>query len=248
MDYSETFSPVANITSIRLCIALAAGFNWKLHQLDIKNAFHHGDRNEERYMVQPLGFIAQGEDKTVCKLRKILYGLKQSPRAWFGKFSQTLEIFGINKCKSDHSVFHKTSKQGIILLVVHMDDIVITENDEEGITSLKQFIHTHLQTKDLGELKYFLGVEVIRSNNGIFLCQRKYILDLLTETGKLGVKPQTTLLIPNFKLLPDEELFDNLGRYRRLVGKLNYLTITRPDVSFTVSIVSQYMSTPSKQH
>ena len=114
-------------------------------------------------MEQPLGFVAQGEIGKVCHLRKSLYGLKQSPRAWFGKFSQTVETFGMQKSESDHSVFYKNYSFGIILLVVYVDDIVITGSDSKGILSLKSFLHSRFYTKDLGMLKYFLGVEVMRS-------------------------------------------------------------------------------------
>jgi len=136
-------------------------------------------------MEQPPGFVAQGESDKVCRLRKSLYGLKQSPRAWFGKFRQALECFGMKKSTSDHSVFYQRSDNGITLLVVYVDDIVITGNDVSGITSLKTFLQGQFHTKDLGQLKYFLGIEVMRSKKGIYLSQRKYVLDLLSETGKL---------------------------------------------------------------
>lgn len=261
VDYSDTFSPVAKLTSVRLFISMAATHNWPLYQLDIKNAFLHGDLHEEVYLEQPPGFVAQGEYGKVCRLHKSLYGLKQSPRAWFGKFSQAIEKFGMLKCKSDHSVFYKQSAAGVILLVVYVDDIVITGSDSVGISSLKSFLHTQFHTKDLGMLKYFLGVEVTRSKKGIFLSQRKYVLDLLSETGKLGAKPSSTPMIPNVQLTPyltpmtpnmqrtkEDELFEDPEKYRRLVGKLNYLTVTRPDIAYSVSIVSQFMSSPTVHH
>ena len=136
-------------------------------------------------MEQPPGFVAQGEIGKVCHLRKSLYGLKQSPRAWFGKFSQAVEKFGLQKSKSDHSVFYRNSSSSIILLVVYVNDIVITGSDSTGISSLKSFLHGQFHTKDLGMLRYFLGVEVIRSKHGIFLSKRKYVLDLLSETENL---------------------------------------------------------------
>jgi len=123
--------------------------------------------------------------------------LKQSPRAWFGKFSQAIEKFGMTKSKSDHFVFYEQSKAGIILLVVYVNDIVITGSDITGISSLKSFLHPQFHTKDLGMLKYFLGVEVNRSKRGIFLSQSKYVLDLLTETGKLETKPCSVPMIPS---------------------------------------------------
>ena len=134
------FSPVAKMTYVRLFISLAATYSWDLHQLDIENAFLHDDLQEEVYMEQPLGFVAQGEIGRVCRLRKSLYGLKQSPRVWFGKFSQAIEEFGMQKSKSDHSVFYRNSSSSIILLVVYVGDIVITRSDSKSISSLKSFL------------------------------------------------------------------------------------------------------------
>ncbi|XP_057993063.1 uncharacterized mitochondrial protein AtMg00810-like, partial [Hevea brasiliensis] len=207
------------------------------------------DLQEEVYMEQPPGFIAQGELGKVCRLRKSLYGLKQSPRAWFGRFSEAIQEFGMQKSKCDHLVFYRQSEVGLILLVVYVDDIVITGSDSAGISSLKTFLQTQFQTKDLGLLKYFLGIEVMRSKKGIFLSQRKYILDLLTETGKLGAKPCSAPMTPTLQLLAgDSELFEDPERYRRLVGKLNYLTVTHPDIAYVVSVVSQFMSSPTVAH
>ena len=229
VDYSNTFSPVAKMTYVRF------------HQLDIKNVFLHGDLQDEVYMEQPLGFVAQGEIGKVYRLRKSLYGLKQSPRAWFGKFSQTVEKFSLQKSKSDHSVFYRNSSSSIILLVVYVDDIVIPESDSTGISSLKSFLHGQFHTKDLRMLRYFLGVEVIRSKHGTFLSQRKYVLDLLSETGKLGAQPCSSPMAPGVHLTREGELFEDPEIYKRLVGKLNYLTVTHLNIAHSVSVVSQYM-------
>ena len=129
-------------------------------------------------MEQPPGFVAQEEIGKVCRLQRSLYGLKQSPRGWFGKFNQAVKTFGMQKSKSNHFVFYKNSTFCIILLVVYVDDIVITRSDSKGILSLKSFPHNQFHTKDLGMLKYFLGVEVMRSKQGILLSQQKYVLDM----------------------------------------------------------------------
>ena len=152
VDFSETFSPVAKLSSVRIIISLAATFHWPLYQLDVKNAFLHGDLTDEVYMEQPPGFVAQGESsQLVCKLKKSLYGLKQSPRAWFGRFSLVVTKFGLHRCGVDHSVFYKLSKHGKIWLLVYVDDIIITGDDIQGIKEQKMFLQKKFNTKDLGD-------------------------------------------------------------------------------------------------
>ncbi|RVX10877.1 Retrovirus-related Pol polyprotein from transposon TNT 1-94 [Vitis vinifera] len=213
-DYGDTFSPVAKIASVRLLLSMVAMRSWPLYQLDIKNAFLHGDLVGEVYMEQSPGFVAQGESGLVCRLRRSLYGLKQSPRAWYSRFSSVVQEFGMFRSTVDHSVFyHHNSSGQCIYLVVYVDDIVIRGSDQNGIQKLKQHLFTHFQTKDLGKLKYFLGIEIAQSSSGVVLSQKKYDLDILEETGKL-----------------------------------NYLTITRPDISFPVSVVSPFLQSPCDSH
>ncbi|RVW76991.1 Retrovirus-related Pol polyprotein from transposon TNT 1-94 [Vitis vinifera] len=220
-DYGDTFSPVAKIASVRLLLSMAAMCSWPLYQLDIKNAFLHGDLAEEVYMKQPPGFVAQGESGLVCRLRHSLYGLKQSPRAWFSRFSSVVQEFGMLRSTTDHSVFyHHNSLGQCIYLVVYVDDIVITGSDQDA-----------------------------QSSSGVVLSQRKYALDILEETDMLDCKLVDTPMDPNAKLVPGQgEPLGDPGRYRRLVGKLNYLTITRPDISFPVSVVSQFLQSPCDSH
>ena len=154
----------------------------------------------------------------------------------------------MQKSKSDHLVFYMNSSSSIILLVVYVDDIVITGSDSKGISSLKSLLQSQFHTKDLGMLRYFLGIKVMRSKYRIFLFQRKYVLDLLSETGKLGVKPCSFPMVPSVHLTREGKPFEDPKRYRRLVGKLNYLTVTRPNISHSVSVVSQYMSSPIVDH
>ncbi|KAL3749975.1 hypothetical protein ACJRO7_011017 [Eucalyptus globulus] len=200
-------------------------------------------------MEQPPGFVAQGESGLVCQLKKSLYGLKQSPRAWFGRFSEVVLSFGLSRCENDHSVFYKQSRGGKLFLIVYVDDIIITGDDLVGITELKTYLQQQFQTKDLGKLKYFLGIEVAQSHKGVVLSQRKYVLNLLTETGMLGSKPLDSPMEQGVKLVADGgEILNNPERYRRLVGKLNYLTVTRPDIALLVSVVRQFLSSPRTSH
>ena len=175
----------------------------------------------------------------MCRLHKAIYGLKQSPRAWFGKFNEVVLKFRLQCCHSDYFVFSHTFDRGKILLIVHVDDIIITGDDKQGIDDLKRCLQNSFRIKDLGKLRYFLGIEVAQSKEGISLSQRKYVFDILEETGLLGSKLVETPMDPNVKLYEDQgELLSNPERYRRLVGKLNYLTITRLNISFAVSVLS----------
>ena len=202
-DYGDTFSPIAKIAYVRLLLSMAAMCSWPLFQLNIKNVFLHGDLTEEVCMEQPPGFVAQGEFGSVCRLRRSLYGLKQSPRAWFDRFSYVVQEFGMLRSIADHSVFyHHNSSGQCIYLVVYVDDIVSTGSDQDGIQKLKQHLFTHFQTKDLGKLKYFLEIEIVQSSSAVVLSQRKYALDILEETGMLDCKPVDTPMDPNAKLVP----------------------------------------------
>ena len=146
-------------------------------------------------------------------------------------------------------MFSHTFDKGKILLIVNVDDIIIAEVDKQDIDDLKRYLQNSFQTKDLGKLRYFLGIEVARSKEGINLSQRKYVLDILEETGLLVSKPVETPMDPNVKLYEDQgELLSNPERYCRLVGKLNYLTITHSDISFAISVLSQFMKDPRLPH
>ena len=131
---------------------------------------------------------------------------------------------------------------------MYVDDIIITGDDMAGISSLKSFLHGQFHTKDLDMLKYFLGVEVMRSKRRVFLSRRKYVLDLLSKTGKLAAKTCQSPMAQSLHLTREDELFEDLERYRRLVGKLNYLMVTHPDIAYFISVVSQYKSSPIVDH
>ena len=272
LDYQETFAPVAKLNTIRVLLSVAANLDWPLHQLDIKNAFLNGKLKKEVYMTLPPGF-EKGKSNKVCKLKKSLYGLKQSPRAWFDRFSKVLKSEGYKQGLSDHTMFVKTEGGRRCILIVYVDDIIITGDHVDEMSRIKFALGKEFEVKDLGDLKYFLGMEVARSKRGIYVSQRKYILDLLEETGMLGCNPEPTPIIPPKKrkkkpskegeseddseteeddIETEEEAKEQEAvdkeRYQRLVGKLIYLSHTRPDIAFAVSVASQYMSDPRKVH
>ncbi|XP_073067135.1 uncharacterized protein [Primulina eburnea] len=252
IDYFETFSPVAKIVTVRTLLALAAVHGWFLTQLDVNNAFLHGELAEEVYMLLPPGYHSKGvilPTNAVCKLHKSLYGLKQASRQWFSKFSSTLLTIGFIQSHADSSLFIRSQGNVFLALLVYVDDIVIATNDEKEAVDLKIFLDSHFKLKDLGNLKYFLGIEVARSSRGISICQRHYALQLLTEAGLLGCKSRSTPLDTNLKLNDEDgDLLTDPFLYRKLMGKLLYLTITRPDLAYSVNKLSQYVSKPRGPH
>lgn len=167
------------MNSVRVLISLTTNYGWSLLQFDVKNAFLHGDLEEEVYMDTPPGFQTTNSLGKVCKLRKALYGLKQSPRAWFERFRTTMVNAGYMQAQADHTLFIKHQGKKITTLIVYVDDIVITGNDDVEISSLKKKLSNEFKIKDLGSRRYFLGIEVARLKQGVFLSQRKYVLDLL---------------------------------------------------------------------
>lgn len=249
VDYEETFAPVAKLNSIRVLLSLAANLDWPLHQLDIKNAFLNGDLEEEVYMDVPPGLDTEDSFRKVCILKKSLYGLKQSPRSWFERLTRVVKKHGFTQCQTDHTMFIKSASTGKkAIMIVYVDDIILTGDHVEELKHLKDVLAKEFEVKDLGKLKYFLGMEVARSHKGIFVTQRKYTVDLLRETGMLGCKPVSTPMEPQGKQHMEGSRPTDKGSYQRLVGKLIYLSYTRPDISFVVGMVSRYMNQPTKNH
>ncbi|KAJ9557693.1 hypothetical protein OSB04_012307, partial [Centaurea solstitialis] len=228
MDYDETFAPVAKMTTVRTLIAVASIRQWKICQMDVKNAFLNGDLHEEVYMTPPPGVAHKlGE---VCRLRKALYGLKQAPRAWFEKFS----------------TMHGA---GRILLSLYVDDMIITGDDHDGIEYLKQELAHRFAMKDLGTLRYFLGIEVAQSKKGYLLSQTKYISDLFERARLSDKKTVDTPLETNVHYTPTDGVpLSDPSLYRTIVGSLVYLTVTRPDIAHAVHVVSQFVTAPTTVH
>ncbi|RVW74747.1 Retrovirus-related Pol polyprotein from transposon RE1 [Vitis vinifera] len=250
IDYTKTFAPVAKINTVRVLLSLAANLDWPLQQFDVKNVFLHGELSKEVYMDLPPGcMVSEKQCQKVCKLKKSLYGLKQSPRTWFGRFTKSMRAFGYRQSNSDHTLFLKKQHGKITTLIVYVDDMVVTRNDPEERKALQNYLSREFEMKDLGPLKYFLGIEVSRSSEGIFLSKKKYALDLLQETGMLGCQPVNTPIEEGLKLCVEpNQVSTDKGRYQRLVGRLMYLAHTRPDLAYALSVVSQYMHNPGEQH
>ncbi|KAM1079012.1 hypothetical protein ACFX2B_013622 [Malus domestica] len=246
LDYSETFSHVAKPVTIRILLTLACQFDWFLNQLDVSNAFLHGTLTESVFMHQPPGFEDATKPHHVCHLHKSLYGLKQAPRAWYEKLHGALVSLGFTGSQNDHSLFIKKDPH-LVFVLVYVDDILVTGPSSAACQTVIKKLSSLFPVKDLGPLHYFLGIEVKRSSSGIFLNQSKYILDLLHKSHMDGSKPCATPLSTD-KLDHDSPLLDNLTEYKSLVGALQYLTWTRPDLSFAINLVCQYMHRPRVSH
>ncbi|GJT65879.1 retrovirus-related pol polyprotein from transposon RE1 [Tanacetum coccineum] len=237
------------MVSVKALLVLAIHHNWIIEQLDINNAFLHGDLHEEVCMIVPQGYSKQLPPNTVCKLTKSLYGLKHVNRQWFYKLTTFLSTLGFHQSYADTSLFTLSQGSHFTALLVYVDDILLAGNHQPTITSIKQQLYNQFSIRDLGPLHYYLGIEVLRNAHGLVMSQRKYALELLKCGNVLNAKPISTPLDPIQSLnLTDGEPLPNPSLYRTLVEKLIYLTITRPDISFASQLLSKFSQEPRTPH
>ncbi|WVZ81917.1 hypothetical protein U9M48_029243 [Paspalum notatum var. saurae] len=246
-DYDETFAPVAHMTTVRALLVVASVRAWSISQLDVKNAFLNGELREEVYMQPPPGYsVPEG---MVCRLRRSLYGLKQAPRAWFQRFASVVTAAGFSASAHDPALFVHTSSRGRTLLLLYVDDMIITGDDPQFIAFVKARLSEQFLMSDLGPLRYFLGIEVFSTHEGFFKSQEKYIQGLLDRASITDHKTEETPMELNLHLsATDGEPLDDPTRYRHIVGSLVYLGITRPDIFNSVHILSQFVSAPTQLH
>uniref|UniRef100_A0A1J3HVA2 Retrovirus-related Pol polyprotein from transposon TNT 1-94 n=2 Tax=Noccaea caerulescens TaxID=107243 RepID=A0A1J3HVA2_NOCCA len=249
LDYSETFSPVVKSITIRVVLQLAVNHNWGIKQIDVNTAFLQGTLHEEAYVTQPEGFVDKDRPHYVCRLRKALYGLKQAPRAWYQELKSFLCDLGFLNSLADTSVFTYIAGANVVFVLVYVDDIIVTGSTP---TILRDFIATlsgRFSLKDPTDITYFLGIEANRTSRGLHLMQRRYVLDLLTKTNMLGAKPVTTPMAVSPHLsLSSGVLLSDPKEYRTVVGSLQYLSFTRPDIAYCVNRLSQFMHRPTNLH
>jgi len=199
-------------------------------------------------MVVPQGVITSKPNQ-VCKLMKSLYGLKQASIKWYEKLTSLLLANQYTQSQSDHSLFIKNTDTSFTVLLVYVNDVIIAGNSMLEFHNIKSILHSAFKIKDFGQLKYFLGLEVAHSSKGISLCQRKYYIDLLTDTGQLASKPVSTPSEPACKLHQDTSApYTDVASYKRLVVRFIYLTNTRPDITFATQQLSQFLSSPTEKH
>lgn len=258
IDYSEIFSPVVKITTIRLVLSMVATEDLFLEQLDVKTAFLHGDLEEDIYMHQPEGFVVQGKEGSVCRLKKSLYGLKQAPRQWYKKFDSFMCSVGYIRCQADHCCYVRHFDNSYIILLLYVDDMLIAGASIDEINNLKKQMSEHFAMKDLGAAKQILGMRIVRDRvrGTLRLSQAEYVKKILSRFNMDKAKPVGTPLGSHFRLSKDqspksEEERDYMSKvpYASAIGSLMYAMVcTRPDIAHAVGVVSRYMSNPGKQH
>ena len=249
LDYFETFSPVVKAATIRIILTIALSFKWELHQLDVHNAFLNGDLQEQVYMTQPPGYIDTAFPTKVCKLNKALYGLKQAPRAWFQRLSSALLQWGFSSSKTDSSMFIHFGQSSTLIMLIYVDDIILTGSSSSQLSSLIAKLNSVFALRDLGKLSYFLGIEVAYHDGSMTLSQSKYVSDLLHRTTMFDTKPAHTpgAVGQNLSKFDGNPLTD-VTQYQSVVGALQYLTMTRPDIAFAVNKACQFMQHPTSAH
>lgn len=218
--------------------------------MDVKTAFLHGSLKEEVYVEQPEGFKVQDHETHVCRLKKSLYGLKETPRTWYERIGSYLMMLGFMRSDVDPNLYFKVEKDRPLILVLYVDDLFLIGNDPL-IHQCKRELASQFEMKDLGLIHYFLGLEVWQKPGEIFLTQGKYIVKLLERCGMVDYKSMTTPMELNFKKLCGSVVESELANpieYRQLVGALVFLVDSRPDICFVVNTLSQYMVEPQHIH
>ena len=249
VDFEETFAPVARLESIRMLLAYASNKSFVLFQMDVKSAFLNGIINEEVYVEQPSGFIDPNSPNHVFKLSKALYGLKQAPRAWYGRLSTFLIenkfVRGIN----DTTLFTKTEDNHTLLVQIYVDDIIFGSTNPKLSKDFGNLMSSEFEMSMMGELNFFLGLQIKQLPDGIFVNQAKYAKELVKKFGIDESKAAPTPMATNIYLDADEAGKSvEITKFRAMIGSLLYLTASRPDIMFAVCLCARFQANPKESH
>ncbi|GJW89283.1 retrovirus-related pol polyprotein from transposon TNT 1-94 [Tanacetum coccineum] len=247
IDYDETYAPVARLESIRILLAYACALD--LFQMDLKSAFLNSFMNEEIYMAQPLGFIDFANPNHVYRLKKALYGLKQAPKAWYDRLKAFLIKHDCTMGMVDNTLFTKKKNSNLIIVQIYVDDIIFGSTCQELCDDFAKIMHDEFEMSMMGELNFFLGLQIKQLEDGIFFNQSKNIKEMLKKFGLEDSKPMKTPMSTETKLTKDEEgeSVDNT-KYRGMIGSLLYLTASRPDIIFSVYLCARFQEDPKTSH
>ncbi|GJY89272.1 putative ribonuclease H-like domain-containing protein [Tanacetum coccineum] len=249
IDYDEVFAPVARIEAIRLFLAFASFMGFIVYQMDVKSAFLYGTIDEEVYVSQPPGFVDPDHPTKVYKVVKALYGLHQAPRAWYATLSTFLEKHGYKRGTIDKTLFIRRNKKDIMLVQVYVDDIIFGSTNKSWCDEFEALMQSRFQMSSMGELTFFLGLQVKQNKGGIFISQDKYVAEILKKFDLVNVKAAITPMETKLPLTKDEEAFDvDVHLYRSMIGSLMYLTASRPDIMYAVCVCSRFQVTPKTSH
>jgi len=258
IDFKETFSPVSTKDSFRIIMALVAQFDLELHQMDVKTAFLNGDIEETIYMVQPENFESHDSKHLVCRLKKSLYGLKQTSRQWYWKFDDIVSSFGFKENIVDQCIYLKVSGSKFIILVLYVDDILLASSCVDLLRETKDFLSNKFEMKDLGEASYVLGIKIHRdrSRYTLGLSQKAYIEKVLARFDMQDCAPGDTPVSKGDKYslkqcpITDLEIKEmDKVPYASAVGSLMYAQVcTRPDIAYIVGVLGRFLKSPGLVH
>jgi hypothetical protein len=241
---------VGRLTTIRVPLSLAASHGLIVHQMDVKTAFLNGELDEEIYMEQPVGFVANGQEGMVCKLLKSLYGLKQAPKKWHEKFDRTLTSVGFIVNEADKCVYYRYGEGEGVILCLYVDDILILGMSLDVIKETKDFLSNNFEMKDLGEADVILNIKLLREGNGgVTIVQSHYVEKVLSRFGYSECEPAPTPYDPSKLLKKSRRISRDQLRYSQIIGSRMYLaSAMRPDISFAVSKLSRFVSNLGDDH
>ncbi|AAF19226.1 Highly similar to Ta1-3 polyprotein [Arabidopsis thaliana] len=256
VDYQEIFAPVVKHVSIRILMSLVVDKDLELEQMDVKTTFLHGDLEEELYMEQPEGFVSDSSENKVCRLKKSLYGLKQSPRQWNKRFDRFMSSQQFIRSEHDACVYVKhVSEHDFIYLLLYVDDMLIAGASKAEINRVKEQLSTEFEMKDMGGASRILGIDIYRDRKGgvLKLSQEIYIRKVLDRFNMSGAKMTNAPVGAHFKLAAvreeDECVDTDVVPYSSAVGSIMYAMLgTRPDLAYAICLISRYMSKPGSMH
>ncbi|GKE44606.1 retrovirus-related pol polyprotein from transposon TNT 1-94 [Tanacetum coccineum] len=249
IDFKESFALVARLEAVRIFVAYVAHKSFPIYQMDVKTAFLNGPLKEEVYVAQPDGFVDPDHPEKVYLLRKALYGLKQAPRAWYDELSNFLISKGFTKGTIDPTLFTIRYGEDILLVQIYVDDIIFGSTNPKFSKRFEKLMHSRFEMSLMGEMKFFLGLQIHQSPRGIFINQAKYALEILKKHGMEKGQSIGTPMATKPKLDADlsGEPVDQTD-YRSKIGSLMYLTSSRPDIVQAVCYCARYQARPTEKH